>query len=502
MIRVASYCRVSTDKEDQANSFISQKQFFQTLIGTHPDWELYRIYADEGITGTSTKKRREFNRMIQDAYEGKFQLIITKEISRFSRNILDTLQYTRKLRARGVGVFFLTENLNSLDPEAELLMTIMGTIAQEESRKISQRVKWGQTRRMESGVVFGRSLLGYRVENGALVIEPEGAALVRLIFQKYTLEKKGTSIICRELETEGYCNAAGNNKWHPSHIIKILKNEKYAGDLVQKKSITPNYLDHVKKANRGEEQLIVLRDHHDPIISRPLWEATQQELSRRKTGRQSNQSKRHSLSGKIRCGECGAGFVARTKWASSGNVYLKWCCARGISGGKGTCTVGKHLRDEDAVNMVRDSLRSLPLELPEILDEVSKYASAIIHSEYEIKPEHIRWEIRNLERKIRAVMDAYFAKEISREEMLEWKQTYESRAAHLRTSLQSIEAAGDQKDLIAMTHQNLERLLTAHNAWAFLGKHLVDRITVYGDRHMELKFRNISHVFIFDEECI
>ena len=185
MIMVASYCRVSTDKEDQANSFASQQRYFKEYIDRQPDWELYRVYADEGITGTSTKKRVQFNHMISDAKMGKFQIILTKEVSRFSRNILDTIGYTRELKALGVGVLFMNDGINTLEPDAELRLSIMGSIAQEESRKTSTRVKWGQTRQMERGVVFGRSMLGYDVKDGTLTINPEGAELVRLIFHKY-----------------------------------------------------------------------------------------------------------------------------------------------------------------------------------------------------------------------------------------------------------------------------------------------------------------------------
>ena len=236
MIQVASYCRVSTDKDDQANSFESQQRYFKEYIDRQPDWELYRVYADEGITGTSTKKRVQFNRMISDAKMGKFKLIITKEVSRFSRNILDTIQFTRELRAIGVGVLFMNDGISTLDPDAELRLSIMGSIAQEESRKTSSRVKWGQTRQMERGVVFGRSMLGYDVKDGKMTINPDGAEIVRLIFHKYAVEGKGTSIIARELREAGFVTCTGNPKWNNTHIVKILKNEKYVGDLVQKKT--------------------------------------------------------------------------------------------------------------------------------------------------------------------------------------------------------------------------------------------------------------------------
>ena len=164
--KVAAYCRVSTDSEDQANSFESQQKFFRRYIDNNPEWTLYEVFADEGITGTSTKKRKEFNRMIECAKNGDFDLIITKEISRFARNTLDSIYYTRELKKYGVGVIFLNDNINTLDGDAELRLSIMSSLAQEESRRTSQRVKWGQKQRMADGVVFGRSMLGYDVENG------------------------------------------------------------------------------------------------------------------------------------------------------------------------------------------------------------------------------------------------------------------------------------------------------------------------------------------------
>lgn len=243
---MAAYCRVSTDKEDQANSFESQKRYFEELIHQQPGWQLAQIYADEGISGTSTKKRAAFQQMLQDARAHRFDRLLTKEVSRFSRNILDTIAYTRELRHLGIGVVFLTDGIDTLEPDAELRLSILGSIAQEESRKTSTRVKWGQTRRMEQGVVFGRSLLGYDVRGGQLFINPEGVKTVQLIFHKYVLEHKGAWTIARELQDAGLRTLTGSTQWRNSGVLKILKNEKYCGDLKQKKTFTPDYLSHQK----------------------------------------------------------------------------------------------------------------------------------------------------------------------------------------------------------------------------------------------------------------
>ena len=284
-MRVAVYCRVSTDKEDQINSFESQKRYFAEIIGRRTEWELCGIYADEGVSGTSTAKRREFNRMMEDARAGRFDRIITKEVSRFARNTVDALTFTRELRGRGIGVEFVNDGINTLEPDAELRLAIMGSIAQEESRKTSSRVKWGQTRRMEQGVVFGRSLLGYDVKDGQLIINHEGARIVRKIYQWYVFGGMSSAGIAKRLTEEGIRTARGNREWNSGVVIKILKNEKYCGDLLQKKTVTPDYLTHQKRINRGQEAMVYLRDHHEPVIDRELWERARERMCRSRSGK-------------------------------------------------------------------------------------------------------------------------------------------------------------------------------------------------------------------------
>lgn len=280
MLRTAAYCRVSTDREEQAQSLHSQQQYFAEYIRQQEDWTLIGIYYDEGISGTQTKKRSGFNRMINDAMEGQIDLILTKEVSRFARNTVDALAYTRMLRERSIGVIFILDHIDTRDCDGELRLTLMASLAQEESRKISERVKWGQKRRMEQGIVFGRDLLGYTVREGRLSINKPEAFIVRRIFHKYTEEGKSARQIAAELLEEGFSPKYAA-RWAPGVIIKILKNEKYVGDLRQKKTITPDYLTHLKKSNHGEEAFITITDHHIPIIERELWNRTQAELARR-----------------------------------------------------------------------------------------------------------------------------------------------------------------------------------------------------------------------------
>ena len=326
-LKVAAYARISTDKDDQLNSLVNQRNYFADYITGHEHWQLCEVYYDEGISGTQTRTRPGFKKMIQDALNGEIDLIITKEVSRFARNTVDTLSYTRQLKDAGVGVVFTIDNIDTRDSDGELRLTIMASIAQEESRKTSERVKWGQKRQMERGVVFGRDLLGYTVHKGKLTINDEEAPIIREIFHKYTNEGKGTHIIARELTQQGM-RPQKVSLWNNVTILRILRNEKYVGDLLQKKTFTPNYLTHKKKYNHGEEAVVYLQNHHEAIIERDLWNRTQEELKRRSLSEKmkSKHSNRYWCSGKLHCAECGNRYVSRTKKLKSGEIYKAWRC--------------------------------------------------------------------------------------------------------------------------------------------------------------------------------
>lgn len=274
--------------------------------------------------------------MIEDARNKRLNLILTKEISRFARNTLDSIQYTRMLKKLGIGVIFINDNINTQDGDGELRLTIMAGIAQDESRKTSERVKWGQKRRMERGVVFGRELLGYTLSKGVLTINEEEAQIVRMIFYKYAIEGKGTHIIARELYEAGIKSKKHRNNWSNTVILKILKNEKYVGDLLQKKTITPDYLDHKKKYNEGEEDFVYIKNHHSPIIDRDLWEKAKLELQKRTCSEEqrSKYSNRYWCSGRLICGECGSKFICKNKKLKNGTHYIAWICQRAKTHGK------------------------------------------------------------------------------------------------------------------------------------------------------------------------
>lgn len=502
-MRVAAYCRVSTDKEDQANSFESQQRYFYEYISRQPDWELYRIYADEGITGTSTKKRAAFNRMIQDAKLHYFDLILTKEVSRFSRNIVDTIYYTRELRSLGIGVQFMNDGIHTLEPDAELRLSIMGSIAQEESRKTSSRVKWGQTRRMEQGVVFGRSLLGYDVHQGRMTVNPQGAEIVRLIFYKYVHEHKGTSVIARELRAAGYRTLTGSTSWRSTVILKILRNEKYCGDLKQKKTITPDYLTHQKKYNHGEEAFVFLKNHHEPIVDRALWEAAQRELARRDLNGTcgAGHGNRYPLSGKIKCSVCGKSFVSRSRRRKDGSRYKVWRCGTNTAAGKrriaadgneSGCDVGYQLSDAVGIELVRRSVGMLKLDRTALIREMTGIALDAIQACNEgsqNRAAQLKKERHEIQEKKKRVLDAFFAGQIAECDMQLMNAEYDCCIAELDEKIGEAEQESPPVDAAVLEQTVLDKvtgIVSGETASDHFYGNLLDHITAYPDKRVEV----------------
>ena len=326
--KVAAYARVSTDNTDQIHSLSAQRAYFTEYISSNSEWELVEVYYDEGITGTSTKKRDGFNRMIADCEKGKINTILTKEVSRFARNTVDTLNYTRKLKDLNINVIFMNDGIDTNDKDGELRLTLMASIAQEESRKISERVKWTMKRNMENGMVFGCGrIYGYKVINGQLEVVPEEAEIVKEIFHSYLYDGKGSTRIAHDLSERGIPTLK-NRVWSGQHILRILANEKYVGDLTQWKVYKPNVLSEKYKVNRGDNPdapLITVRNHHEGIISRDVWNAVQAErLNRsRKTREGMRHSKVYWFSGLCVCGKCGYSFITN---GSSNNPWRHVTC--------------------------------------------------------------------------------------------------------------------------------------------------------------------------------
>ena len=498
--KVAAYCRVSTDNEDQANSFESQQRYFRQYIERNPDWELYEVFADEGISGTNTKKRKEFNRMIACAKNGDFDLIVTKEISRFARNTLDSIFYTRDLKKHGVGVIFLNDNINTLDGDAELRLAIMSSIAQEESRKTSERVKWGQKRQMEQGVVFGRSMLGYDVKDGKMYINEDGAKVVRLIFHKFVNEGKGTHVIARELREEGI-KPMRVKEWQNTVILRVIRNEKYCGDLVQKKTYTPDFLSHEKKVNLGQEEFVIIKDHHEPIISRELFDKANRILDEKSLSQEgkAKHSNRYPFSGKIKCGCCGSSYVARYKTRKNGSRYKAWRCLEAArhgsphvdkAGNQVGCS-GLSIRNEDATHIMYLVTSSLKYNKEKITNNLLAIIQSIIAMDTAgTDSEKLKSQIKAIEQKRTNLIDLYTSGDITRDEFSAAKAKCENEIAELQSVIGSIDKQREmiekQQELVDEITEAMNELINGVEYEDDFYKEILDKMVVNDKDHIDV----------------
>lgn len=323
--KVAAYARVSTDNEEQLSSYAAQVDYYTRYIQSKEDWSFVEVYTDEGISATNTKKRDGFNRMIKDALDGKIDLIVTKSVSRFARNTVDTLTNVRKLKDHGVEVFFEKEGIYTLDSKGELLITIMSSLAQEESRSISENTTWGQRKRFADGKVNlpYKNFLGYeKGENGIPQIVEKEAKIVKLIYRKF-LEGKTPSGIARYLTKSKILTPGGKEKWSTSTVKSILTNEKYKGDALLQKSYTVDFLTKKKKKNEGEVPQYYVENSHPAIISPEVFDMVQHEFEKRKSHVQNGTS---LFSSKIVCGECGNFYGSKVWHSNSKYRHIVWRC--------------------------------------------------------------------------------------------------------------------------------------------------------------------------------
>ena len=367
--RVAGYARVSTDSDEQFTSFAAQTEYYSNLIKANPDWEFVHVYTDEGISGLNTKKREGFREMINDALAGKIDLIITKSVSRFARNTVDSLKTIRELKHVGCEVYFEKENIYTFDGKGELLLTIMSSLAQEESRSISENVTWGQRRSFENGKVhlpYGR-FLGYdRGEDGKPVVNPEQAKVVELIYRLF-LDGKTSRLIAQELEQRGIPSPGGGAKWTKTTIDSILTNEKYKGDALLQKTFTVDFLEKTKKVNDGEVPQYYVEGSHEAIIDPDIWAHVQAEIARRKA-LGNTYSGKSSLCAKLVCEDCG-GFYGRKVWHST-DIYKSelWQCNRKFDDKEHRCRTPK-LTTEEIHRMFLQAYNRQMQDLPRIISD-------------------------------------------------------------------------------------------------------------------------------------
>lgn len=355
-LRVAAYCRVSTEQEEQQNSYQVQISYYTDLINKKKEWTLAGIFADEGISGTQTKKRTEFNRMIRMCKNKKIDLVITKSISRFARNTVDCLEYVRQLKDLGIGVIFEKENINTLTMTSEFMIALYGSFAQAESESISKNVSWGKEKAYREGkVAFQYSkLLGYRKgEDGKPEIVPEEAETVKMIYAMF-LDGYSMKSIKNILESRDLLTPTGKKIWSESLVRSILQNEKYVGDALLQKTYTLDCISHKVVKNHGERPMYLVSDHHDAIIDRDTYNRVQQELARRSSKRkvsdktiteQGKYSGKYALTELLICGKCGTPY-RRTTWVARGKKYIVWRCISRLEHGKKYCPDSPTIKEE------------------------------------------------------------------------------------------------------------------------------------------------------------
>ena len=369
-LRVAAYCRVSTDDEEQLTSYEAQQTYYTDKIMTNRDWTMAGIFADEGITGTSARKRPEFLRMIRQCRQKKIDIILTKSISRFARNTVDCLKYIRVLRELGIAVIFEKENINTLEADSEILITMLGAFAQAESESISANVRWGKRQAMREGkthIQYNRLYAYAKGEDGNPKIVPEQAEVVQSIYDQY-LTGASLRMIKERLESEQIPNGAGNIHWTLSSIRSILANEKYCGDVLLQKTYVSDCISRKVIRNTGQLPMYLVQNHHEGIVDRKTFDAVQTEMARRNAGKSPSKknaitgmtsyASRYALSERLVCGECGT-LYRRCTWSRQSKKRVVWRCVSRMDYGTKYCHNSPTLDEEPLKQAILAAINSV-----------------------------------------------------------------------------------------------------------------------------------------------
>lgn len=456
-LRVAAYCRVSTDSDEQLESYQSQLKYYRDLIKSNENWEYVGVYADQGISGTQVKHRKDFQQMINDAMDGKVDLIITKSISRFARNTLDILKYVRLLKERGVGIQFEKENINTLDNQGEMLLTVLSSLAQAESESLSKNVAMGLKAKMKNGELVGfHGCLGYDYdpETKTLSVNEKEAEIVRYIFGRYT-EGVGCFTIAKELTRLGYKTKKGNSVWHESSVRRIVKNEKYMGDVILGKTFTVDPISKRRLENFGEKNMYRVENNHEPIISQEVFNKAQAILNKRSAkhgnkGRGEKYSRKYAFSSMIQCGFCNTNFSRRTWHANSKHEKITWSCIKAIKQGKKNCPHSKSLSEKELEEAFVDAFNMLVSKNKEITDEFLKNVEDTLNNTSTAKElRKIKKEINKIENNINKLVDLYLEKILSKED-------FENKYSELLNELEKVKAKEEELQTIISKEDSLK----------------------------------------------
>lgn len=493
-IRVAAYCRVSTDDDDQLGSFESQKLYYEEKIRANPDWVNAGIFADEAITGTKVDKRDGFQAMIQKCQNGEIDMILTKSISRFARNTLDTLQYVRMLRERNIAIFFEKENINTLDMNGELLLTIMSSLAQQEVESLSQNVKMGLKMKMKRGELIGfNGCLGYdyHPEDKTLTVNEEEAEIVRFIYDMY-LQGYGTTTIAKRLMEMGKKNKKGEVSWHTHGVMGIIKNEKYKGDILLGKTFTTDPISKRRLANMGEEEQYYIRDHHEAIVSREVWDEAERIRLKRATnkvvettGNRERYTRQYAFSSMCECAFCGHKLTRRTRHSSS--IYEKpvWQCMNATKNGIKNCPHCKAIDESILEGAFIEAFGLLAGNFEDVLDVVMDAVESSLTNEDDIrKRQQLDKDISALNSKksrmTDMLIDGTITKEVYDDKLIEFNRklhTLDGKKKLLEESIDKQKDVGKRMAELRLTLEN-EEILDEFDRVVF--ESIIDRVLVGG----------------------
>ena len=488
-LRVAAYCRVSTDDKEQLTSYAAQVSHYTDFIQKNDEWEFAGIYADEAISATNTKKRLDFHRLIDDCMAGKIDYIITKSVSRFARNTLDCLNYTRQLRDKNIPVFFEKENIISTDSKGELMLTIMASIAQEESRSTSQNVKMGFQYRFQKGEIQinHNRFLGYtKDERKQLIIDPEGAEVVKRIYREY-LEGASLFDICKGLEGNGILTGAGLPKWRPETVKKMLQNEKYVGDALLQKTYTIDFLEKKRVINNEIVPQYYVENSHEAIIPRDLHMQVQEELIRRanlyngKNGSKRIYSSKYALSSIVFCGECGE-IYRRVHWNNRGKKSVVWRCVNRLEE-KGSDCPSQTIAEEVLQTGVIKAINRIITGRDGFIPILAKNIETVLGTEFDMNTDAIDVKLGTLQDEIMRLASSKsdydnLAAEIHRLRSI--KQDTQEYNAQRQTKRQRISEMTEFLDMQSGIITEYDDKLT---------RQLVEKITVFEDK-LQVDFKS------------
>ena len=501
---VVAYARVSTEKEEQEDSFERQVSYYTTLINSKPEWKFGGIYADPGITGTRAEKRPDFLRMIEDCRAGKINKILVKSISRFARNTVDALNYIRELKELGISIYFENENIDTLTPGGEVLITILAAMAEQESRTMSTNIKWSYQKKFKNGEVLLNTsmMMGYiktdrRDEEGKVIYEinEEEAVVIRRIYREY-LSGVTVTRICRGLEADGIPTKLGRKRWQPSVIKSILTNEKYTGDALLGKTFKADVLSKKRQKNMGQAPMYYAEGTQPAIIEKEVFELVKAEMQHRADEKNtavgnSRYTSKYPFSGLLVCGECGHKLRRHVRKVGSGKQVPAWGCSNRISNGRAACD-SHHVNEETLQRTYTAAVQEMIADAEEVIRLVQDSTGLVMEPENTAELARVEQEIIELQE---AVMEIHKAKQkrgIGAAEYAEKIREHSQRMQELEARQEELQTTENRYNQIKVWLDNFARHIQSgeimNSEDSQIMKQLVEQIIVGADS-MEIQFK-------------